>query len=352
MADARAKAVLGYLVDNYSRANFVATRMTDLGPVTAKGDSVDVPTQSKPTNRSATTRTAPESLSPSVSTLTASSELFYNVLLPQRDQDQLLEGKWPEQTGKMAIETHNIDLDQALINLLTLTTAYDTSATYHVNVAGDSLADDDVNLAEAKIKSADGVYSQNLLWVTSSFGSGSLKNISTYIPVGQQSASQGVLGIPSLMAVNGLPVVESNGIRRALTAATTAVSVTSNVATATVAAGHGFVPGMPIWTSGLTTNVAQGSPATISSVTATTIVYPLTAGDGALADGVGTITGISSMNLLIDRSKVFYALGRMPRVKIVADFESSQDGLQVYNYYGLAALAGSVYVVHSPAASV
>lgn len=75
------------------------------------------------------------------------------------------------------------------------------------------------------------------------------------------------------------------------TIATSAVTIASNVATATVLAGHGASAGQCIVTTGHTTNT-PGSPngcVQITSVGATTIVYPLTAADGPLADGVGTI---------------------------------------------------------------
>lgn len=69
--------------------------------------------------------------------------------------------------------------------------------------------------------------------------------------------------------------------------ATTGVVVATNVATATVALNHEVLPGALLYTSDVTTNVAQANPVAVTSVTATTVVYPLTTGDGALADGAG-----------------------------------------------------------------
>lgn len=68
--------------------------------------------------------------------------------------------------------------------------------------------------------------------------------------------------------------------------ATTAVSVTSNVATATCA-GHWFETGDYITTTGHTTNAT--SPVAITVVDSSHITYALTAADGALADGVGVL---------------------------------------------------------------
>lgn len=76
------------------------------------------------------------------------------------------------------------------------------------------------------------------------------------------------------------------------TIATTGVSVASNVATATVAEGHGVVPGMRLTSSGHTTTTSD--TVEVTAATATTISYPLTASDGAMADGAGS--------LLVERS--------------------------------------------------
>ena len=77
------------------------------------------------------------------------------------------------------------------------------------------------------------------------------------------------------------------GVLSTLSVATSAVTIASNVATATVPEGHGMLPGMLVTTSGLTTDVT--TPVAITSVGPTSIVFPLTDCDGAMADGVGTI---------------------------------------------------------------
>lgn len=69
--------------------------------------------------------------------------------------------------------------------------------------------------------------------------------------------------------------------------ATSAVTVTSNVAQATVATNHGIRVGDRITTTNHTTNT---SAVLVTAVDATHVSYPLVASDGALADGVGTIT--------------------------------------------------------------
>lgn len=74
-----------------------------------------------------------------------------------------------------------------------------------------------------------------------------------------------------------------------LTATSTGVSVSSNVATATFVS-HPFQVGDCIKSAGCTTDTTG---AQITATTATTITYVLSATNGALADGVGTFTGLA-----------------------------------------------------------
>jgi hypothetical protein len=149
--------------------------------------------------------------------------------------------------------------------------------------------------------------------------------------------------------LHGVPVVRSQDVPKSLAVATTAVSITSNVATATVAAGHGFVPGMVISSSGLTTNVTS---ATISSVTATTIVYPCTASNGAMADGVGTLTCAATFNVLLHRPWNFISKRQAPDIRIVPTSGKIQDELQFDSIWGVKSLAGAAVTLLSPATSV
>lgn len=75
-----------------------------------------------------------------------------------------------------------------------------------------------------------------------------------------------------------------------LVVATTGCTIASNVCTATVASGHGLVAGDIVALSGTTVTTAS---ATITSVTETTVVFPLTGANGAMADGVGVLTQIT-----------------------------------------------------------
>jgi len=193
----------------------------------------------------------------------------------------------------------------------------------------------------------------DLAWVVSPRAAASIKNAADF-SYDSVAPLQGGVGLPMLGSINGIPVYTHNALPGAVDAlrqqvATSAVSISTNVATATVPSGHGFVAGQQIWTSGLTTNVAVGSPVTITSVTATTIVYPLTAGDGALADGVGTIYSASSMAMLIHRPWIYYGMdGEIPAVELVKREANAGYGLQLFQHLGRAMATGAAVIVHAP----
>lgn len=350
MADARTKAVHGALVDNYSRRAHLFDVITDLGQEVGMGDVIDLPIQAAPTSRSATTRAAPESLSPTVTTLTVDQETFYNIALPKRDIHQLISGKWPEATAIAALNHNKNEMDLNLINAL-YTNAWSTGATYHHNVADGELLDDDIEECIAAMCTQEGCFRDNLLLVASPYMDGSLRvGAPTWNPGFVGASASGGFMVEKLDRVAGVPVLVSNSIQRNRTVATTAATIASNVCTATVAAGHNLVPGMFITTAGMTVNATTA--VAITSVSATTIVYALTGADGAMADGVGTITARTSENLLIDRTCVFGARQALPGLRIVPDFESRMDALQIYSGYGRAAITGRVRVLHSRGSSV
>lgn len=355
MADARAKAVLSEIVNNWSRNHYIFDLIRDIGPANSKGDIIDIPSQARPTNTSPTSRAAPQSLSPTVTALTVDQEAFYNVLIPKRDEDQLLNGSWPALTAESAIGGMRIDIDDNLLSYLSLTLAYDTSATYHDNVAAATLTDNMFANSEAKMLSQDGVNRQDLVYVMSAFGMGQARVVADWLPAGMAAEQSGRLGLPVVGLINGIPAVDSNSVIRNRTVATTAAVTTGSgvTHTYTVAAGHGLVPGMLVTVAGHDADENIATATAITSVTATTVVVTTAAtADGTSSDASGTITSATSYNLLMDRQHIYGAMQRRLQVRVVEDFESSQDGLQVYSSFGRIGLAGRVRVLHSAGSSV
>lgn len=344
MADARVKQVLEAIIDNMSRSAHLFDLITDLGPALGKGDVIEIPQQVAPTNTSATTRAAAQSLTPTVSSLTVDQEVFFNINMPKLAANQLINGRWGQLTGVRASQRGRNVMDDALIANLATVVAWDTSATYHSNVDDGDLADDDLYLAEAQILANDGVMRENLIYVVSPYAEGSFRNIVPSMVPGFIGASgNGDIGLKTLGTVNGIPVVPSTGILRNRTIAVSASTITSNQCACTVAAGHGLVPGMFVTTTGLTTNASTA--VAITSVAATTITVPITAANGA--NGTGNIVSRTSMNLLLDRTCVFGARQILPELREVPDPESAATALQYYAAYGYQGIAGRVRVLHT-----
>ena len=352
MADAARKAVQSALLDTWSRGPSLLPLLTNLGPVVRGGDSVDVPYIGSLTVATSESQ-AVSSTSVSVHTLTVNRPKFINQGLTMAQMAQLLNGN--DAFAQQITRASSGQLANAIERDIIEHMITSSGVSYHVNLAGDAVTDDDVNEAEARMREQDGVANSqgDLFWLVSPKAAASIKNAADF-SYDSVSPQQGGLGLPLIGSINGIPVYTHNAMPGGVDAlrqqvATSAVSVSSNSATATVAAGHGFVAGQQIWTSGLTTNVAVGSPVTITSVTATTIVYPLTASDGALADGIGTIYSASSMAALVYRPWLWYATdGEIPFVELVKREANAGYGLQLFQHLGRAMATGAAVIMHAP----
>lgn len=352
MADAARKAVQSALLDTWSRGPSLLPLLTNLGPVVRGGDSVDVPYIGSLTVATSESQ-AVSATSLSVYTMTVNRPKFINQGLTMAQMAQLLNGN--DAFAQQITRASSGQLANAIERDIVEHIITSTGVAYHVNLAADAVTDEDLNAAEAVMREQDGVANAmgDLAWVVSPRAAASIKNAADF-SYDSVSPLQGGVGLPMLGSINGIPVYTHNALPGAVDAlrqqvATSAVSISTNVATATVPSGHGFVAGQQIWTSGLTTNVAVGSPVTITSVTATTIVYPLTAGDGALADGVGTIYSASSMAMLIHRPWIYYGMdGEIPAVELVKREANAGYGLQLFQHLGRAMATGAAVIVHAP----
>lgn len=352
MADAARKAVQSALLDTWSRGPSLLPLLTNLGPVVRGGDSVDVPYIGSLTVATSESQ-AVSATSLSVYTMTVNRPKFINQGLTMAQMAQLLNGN--DAFAQQITRASSGQLANAIERDIVEHIITNTGVSYHVNLAADAVTDEDINAAEAVMREQDGVANAmgDLAWVVSPRAAASIKNAADF-SYDSVAPLQGGVGLPMLGSINGIPVYTHNALPGAVDAlrqqvATSAVSISTNVATATVPSGHGFVAGQQIWTSGLTTNVPVGTPVTITSVTATTIVYPLTAGDGALADGIGTIYSASSMAMLIHRPWIYYGMdGEIPAVELVKREANAGYGLQLFQHLGRAMATGAAVIVHAP----
>jgi len=354
MADGRSKAVLGELADLSSRSNYGIDLVRNLREPLGAGDIIDVPSISALTvATSGASDVSAQTITTNVLSLNANLQPMINMEIPLVAKMQLLDGNWAGQVAEQATIQLKNSMDNLLmrdylaLSLCWVTGAAGAGDVYHINPEADSLSEDDILNGKAALLSNDGVEAQNIIFVVSPYAEASIASIAGFIPNGKMAES-GMLGIPQIGTVFGVPVFSSNSIKRNQSVATTAATAASSALTCTVATGHGFVPGQVVTTAGLTTNSTN---VVVTSTTATTVVIPTTAGDGAFGDGVGTITDASSRNLMMDKSQIFAAQQKLPSVRTVPYFNRTSDALQISSVWGRIGRAGRCYTVHSPGSS-
>lgn len=352
MADLRAKTILAKMVDLSSR-NFYAVDVaaTDLREPLALGDTIDIGSVDDMTViPSGATATDPESVTNTTLSLVANLEPWINANIPQLASMQLMNGAWADGVAEKALVQLKNSVDRSYqLHLLGQAWVTGTAATYHTNVAADTLTSIDILNAKATLLANDGSMEQSLRLLVNPYGEASIRSISTFVP-NAQDAEMGNLGITKLGKVHGIPVFMTNSVHRRRTVASTAWSVTSNVLTITVAAGHGIVAGMPITFDTVTAGGDQSTSTAVTSTTSTTVVLPLTAANGSATEA-GTITVQACENLLIDAAHNYKAMQKAFGTRIVPLYNSTGDALQISVIWGRQGRAGRTNVLCSPPAS-
>lgn len=353
MADARVKAVYKSLLNLYERAKYgIDLATTSLREPLGRGDTVEVPYLGDLTvTESGATTTSPQAVTTNVIALVADKEPWINALLPALASLQLMDGGWADQVATTALQKLRAKVDSDLWGYVAryLCASSGTGGAYNVNPASNTLESADILNAKAMLESLDGVMPQNIALLMHPFGEASIRSIATFVPNFQQ-AELGALGIPRLGTVHGVPVYTTNSVPRRRTFACTAVSISTNVATVTAAA-HGLNTGEQVTIAGITTPLAAAAAVTV--VDANTFTVALTAGDGAMADGVGTVTVQACQNIMLDTTKLFTAVQKLPTVRLVPDFNSTGDALQVSTVWGRLGYGnGYAVTIDSPPASI
>jgi hypothetical protein len=288
--------------------------------------------------------------------MSVNRDKFINEAITRQQNAQLLNGngRFASQIMRGMVGDLRNAIDKDMIDHWITSVAADVTTTpaYHVNLAADAVTNDDVEDLEALVREQDGVANTNegLFWLLNPRMAGHVKKVTEFV----EGKTGNDLGLPMVARINGLPAFYHNAVPGRVDAlrqqtTSSAVTIATNVATITVPSGHGFVDGQVIWTSGLTTDIAEASAVAITSVTATTIVVPLTDGDGAMADGVGTIYSGSSMGLLCYAPWLFYGLdGVQPYAEVVKQTLTAGSTIQMHQNIGRAAHAGALAVIHGP----
>lgn len=353
--DARGKAVYSQLTDKVSTLYPVRNIFRDMSGEMdgTRNQSIDIITRAAITieqasNSSGVAQTMTiQSNTPTANNLVVDQHYGSVVGVGKMSKTFDMGGAWAGQMAEQILIELGDYIDQDHIDELIRVGAYSSTAAYTSNVAGDALSNTDIEQAIAILASMRGARRADFAWLFNPYGIGNIRNLSAFIP--HENAVAGVLGTPTVGSLHGIPVIESQAVPTSLAVATTACTIATNVCTATVAAGHGIVPGMVISLAGTT---VTGSDKTVSSVTDTTIVFPLTGADGAMADGVGTITCSRAMNMLVNRRWIFSAVQQVPDIEIVTSETKFQDILKFDAIWGLKVLAASAVLLPSPASSV
>ena len=351
MADNRAKAVLGKLSDLSSRTNYLVDLTANLAEPLAKGDIVDVPSISSLTVISdLSTDGSAQTVTTNATTLTCNLQPGILCALPMLSQIQIMDGSWAEQVAMEGMKQLKNYMDSQYAAYLLSQTSSITGV-YSDNIDGGALAVADIVNCQAALLANDGVVFDNLAWMIHPYGQAAITSIAAFIPNYTQAPQQGgadsVLGIKPIGTLYGNPVYISNSVPRRRTIASTAWSITSNVLTVTVAAGHCVTVGMRCTFDTVTAGGDMATVTACTSVTSTTIVFSWTASNGSATEA-GTLTVEQCENLLIDRSQCFVAQQKTPTVRIVPAQLNTGDILQVSSVWGRVARVGRVRALISP----
>lgn len=229
------------------------------------------------------------------------------------------------------------------LNSTARTTAYDTSATYHDNVANAALTKEILFGSGGKVERGGAMPGAVEVWISPE-AEGAFAALETFAREAGNTSEQ--MGAPVIGRVGSLAIVKSRQVPYRRSIAVTSSAIASNALTLTVASGHQVVPGMRISTSGLSANISSASPAAVSSVTGTTIVAPLTSGDNA-TNGAGTCRVESSECVVIDRGNCHCAIQMMPRLELEPGPQARiSKTLKCFALFGRRMRTGNVRILH------
>lgn len=349
MADFRVREVLPSLADTFSLANYMRDQMVDYASDLGKGDSVQiggisaltVSTSGDATSGNTVNTVASDSL-----TLAADSDPAIFAWIPGLDSAQNLRGNWGVELGKSAAIQLRNQIDEDLADYLAHTLAFSTSGAYHHNVEADALSEADVLRCIAQAQTNKGL--GKLAWFVHPYGQAAITNLAGFFVLRNPQDSQ--LGLPMLGHLYGHPVFMSQAVPWKRSKTATAAALSSGTWTITLGAGHGFVPGELIYTTGFDSNISVSAPVAISSVTSTQIVF--SSGSSTDADllsggGPGLVTSTTCENMLVDLGHVYTALQRVPTIRIKPVAGTSSDQMEVRAVWGRVGRVGRVQVLHT-----
>lgn len=360
MADASAKKVLAQLSDLASRTRYIVDMLTQLQEPLGLGDTIEVPSIGDLIvyANGASSQTA-QAVTPNVLSLIVDQHPWIPVMLTARQRAQLLDGSFgPEVAMQSMIQLKN-SMDDNIVSysrtLWSPAASIGTASVYnafHDNLSTSgttvpALTAGTISRSIGLLEDQGGSDRSRFAWFINPVAQAEIASIAAFIPSYGQ-AEQGVLGMPSIGSLYGVPVYTTRSAPRLRTVASTAWSITSNVETVTVAAGHGIHVGQIVTFNTVTAGGVLATQARVTNVTATTVVFA-NAVANASATEAGTITIQECENILMDLGHNYIAQQQMPQAELVKDTATTGVILQVSSLFGRVGRAGRARVLHSAA---
>lgn len=334
----RAKTVYNELAKLYGRTNYVVDLLRS-AEVEGKalGDYVDIPEIGQLTVGSAVDGSMDlQDVSAQAHGLTAGQlrlnlQPMINVQLPLADRVQVMDGSFASQLALQSVLQLRNDMDSTAVTGLRAA-AYDSTATYFDNVGGGTLTTGMVALTKGKLIRS-GAMAENLVAFCSPESESQIQGLVTN--ASGAPAAGGDIGLSSIGRIAGVPFYPTPAVAYRRTVTSTAWAITGTTThTITVAAGHGIVPGQKYTFNTVTADGDLATPVTVSSVTATTIVYTTTGLSNASATEAGTITLDDSEIYVVDKLNCMTAIQKEISVREVPVAVRAGDNMQIFALWG------------------
>lgn len=350
MADNAAKAMADAIVDTWTSGNsHIANLLTDVSAACSGKDSIGFSTDGAITVASSES-SAVQTVSTSESLLTKDQIFFLNRGLTLRDSAQLLNGNYAAQVARNHNGALMNQIDRNLIEYLINNAAQTDYFNASVTGAVPALTDDVIASAESGMLSQPGADPSSLFWLGAPVAVADAKLLAAWSP--GAPFSKGEIGYGQVDFLNGYQLIRHAQVPGQLaslrkTVVSTAWAIVSNVLTITVASGHGVKAGDAITFDTVTAGGDLAAAATVTSVTSTTIVVPLTASN-ANATEAGLVTLQQGYLMLIDSSRAYVAFeSAFPRSEMVKREANAGFTHQLSMIGGRLLLSGAIKIVRT-----
>jgi hypothetical protein len=310
--------------------------------------------------------------------ITGDQEKWYNNLYDIRQEVQDINGNYPRLMARNSAIQLKAAVDKNILDYYCWGAGVCSGSTTTFNPGSQAAGAQQTSIARSHwlnalsaIRSIPGVNVNRLLFILDPWAAAGVKNLTTLTaPIGVQPATQ--IGIARIGQLEGVDCVESNGLpgsagnqKTHAIASFPAGAANSSYTTASLGANHGLLAGMSVFvsmsvggyvsgtSSGLAAPVAGSGVGSvpITSVTATTVVLPITSSLGAAAS-TGTVFDNFAVNLLIDRDQVFFGPQLMFASKFVDMQSKMAKSFQLGCLFGRQARNGYIMRILSPYQSI